>query len=110
MKWPTLKKRYRYRRRPDGTRLKVAGSAAAIKAMKDGETIPFCGERLPGVWWIEGEEGYFFEALGGRVCFEGQKKRVVELTPASPELVAKRVLRHAEEEACYRDRIDSIPF
>lgn len=80
-----------------------------LQDVKDGK-IPLCGESVPGVWWIEGEDGVFErDARGGRKAFYLSGEYVCRLIPLSPEIAADRILAHHLEDDSWALH-DEVPF
>lgn len=73
---------------------------------------PLCMERVPGLYWIDGQEGYYAKSRGmtGFLAFDAKTRRIVSLDPVSPEEAGESILRHAEEQAMWLERYDEVPF
>lgn len=72
---------------------------------------PLCAERVPGLWWIDGRDGYYIRAgESGQPAFDARTRTVVMLSPATDEQAAEAVIRHGEEEAMWQERLGEIPF
>lgn len=98
-KW--LARKLAERRRP---RKKVSKDKAA--------SLPFCGVKVPGLWWIEGRDGLYELApevssslrLGYVECFSPKDSRIFWLKPVSNEQAAETLLRQAEENAAWLEK------
>lgn len=108
----TSSKSARLWRRVDNAAKRKKRRDKAVRAYKAGE-IPLCVEQIPGLFWVDGRDGWFFRSRqtieGAISAFHPESHFVVWLIPASPEQAADAILRHAEEEAMWADR-DSMPF
>lgn len=76
--------------------------------------IPLAQQRIGGLWWIDGQDGWFLQVsrhdANATPVFDADTRFVVYLAPADPEEAAEAVIRHGEEEAMWQERLGEIPF
>ncbi len=69
------------------TRLRKEQEAAAVEAMK-AEGLPWCGEKISGLFWIDGRDGYYTQQITGIKAFDTVKRRVIYLKELVGEALA----------------------